>query len=59
MEPLFASLGRLCGELDRAVDTRVFVSLMRGLWEHLSDDLYIFVENLQESHDYHVTHFHS
>lgn len=54
MEPLFTTLANLCGDLERVVDSRVFVSLLRGLWEHLSDDLYIFVENLQESHDYHV-----
>ena len=55
MSPLLATLTDLSRDLERMVDTRVFVTLLRGLWEHVSDDLYIFVENLQEGHDHHVS----
>ena len=51
MAPLFETLEKLIGELERMVDVRVLIALTRGVWEHLSDDLYIFVENLQENHD--------
>ena len=51
MMPLFETLEKLLGELERMVDVRVLIALTRGVWEHLSDDLYIFVENLQENHD--------
>lgn len=54
MHPLFHALEDVCNQLEKAVDTRVFVTLVRGLWENLSDDLYVFVENLQEGRDYQV-----
>jgi len=54
MAAVFDAFGVLCVELQRSVDTRVFVTLMRGQWEIMSDDLYTFVENLQEGRDYQV-----
>eukprot|EP00210_Caulerpa_lentillifera_P009479 g9039.t1 len=52
MEPLFETLSHLSENLERAVDPRVLVTLLRGLWEHLGEDLYIFVENLHEGHNF-------
>jgi len=54
MTPLFETLTTLSEDLETAVDPRVLVTLLRGLWEHLGEDLYIFVENLHEGHDFQV-----
>lgn len=54
MEHLINTLRSITRDLMHVLDPRVFIALMRGLWEHISDDLYIFVENLQETDDHQV-----
>ncbi|GMH43636.1 hypothetical protein BSKO_11558 [Bryopsis sp. KO-2023] len=52
MDSLMQTLEQTIRHLHAILDSRVFVSLVRGLWEHLSEDIYIFVENLSEGRDY-------
>lgn len=48
MEPLLCALEQMVLNMQPFVDSRVLVSLTRGLWEHITDDLYVFVESLEE-----------
>ncbi|CAD7699455.1 unnamed protein product [Ostreobium quekettii] len=52
VNPLLQALEDTVEGLHQCLDSRVFVTLVRGLWENISEELYLYVENLQEGHDH-------
>ncbi|GMH43618.1 hypothetical protein BSKO_11540 [Bryopsis sp. KO-2023] len=52
MKYLMETLEQMIGKLQAVLDSPVFASLVTGLWENLSEDIYIFIQNLSDGRDY-------